>query len=98
MNQVMVSLVIGLLTAFFMGICLCLMGCTSPMRPTRIIEVPAYTLVLMDHRTLAPALGQCDMKNRIVYVRWDAWNDRPNFETYGHEVWHFSEQGGRWHK
>lgn len=77
-------------------------GCASaPLKPTRIYEVPAYTLVVMDSRVLAPKRGCCDMKNRIIYVQWDDFYKeklRPRLETYGHEAWHLKEQGGCFHK
>lgn len=90
-----------LLQKIMLCLVLIMAGCaTTPLRPTRIIEVPAYTLVIMDHRTLQPAYGMCDTNanHRYVYVKYDAWSNRPHFETYGHEAWHFPEQGGDWHK
>jgi len=74
-------------------------GCaTAPLKPTRIYYVPDYVLVVMDARTLYPSRGWCDQTNRILYVKWDDFKDMPRLETYGHEAWHFPEQGGLWHK
>ena len=71
-------------------------GCSTQPKMTQIYYVPAFTIVVADGSNFAPALGWCDQKNRIVYVKYDG--DMPRLETLGHEVWHLPELGGKWHK
>lgn len=77
-----------------------LCGCaTVKTEPARMIRVSEpFTVVVLPAEMLINKRGYCDRAHRIIYVRYNIGDDKPDFYALGHEVWHLKELGGCFHK
>jgi hypothetical protein len=85
-------------------------GCVTKYA-TRQYAVGGFTLIVTEQENIQriyrmnygidiPYIGGfCDQESRVLFVRYDKYvGGQPDFFALGHEVWHFYELGGRFHK